>query len=202
MRPDDDRSRLLERMLSHFHASLSDHRPVVLLVDEAQSLSDEALEELRLLSNFDTSTDKLVQVVLVGHPDLRTRISQPNLAALRQRIVLAKQLRGLSLEDTGTYIRHRLTVAGADPKKMRPTFEPQAIGEIHSFSRGMPRLINVMCDNCLLMAFVSQTDRITGVMARRVMDDMIPVFDSPLATSAPNPIRKLTGSTLSLAGNF
>lgn len=110
---DDDHGRLLDRLGKHLSEQLQLDRPVVLFVDEAQTLSDEALGELRLLSNFDTAADKLLQIALVGQPELRQRIRLPQHAALRQRIVMAKQLRPLNLAETHQYIVHRLRSAAA-----------------------------------------------------------------------------------------
>ncbi|NJL30290.1 MAG: AAA family ATPase [Phycisphaerales bacterium] len=105
---DDDHARMLEKLRQKLLDQLYQGRPVVLLVDEAQTLLDETLEELRLLSNFDTTAEKLVQIVLIGQPELRDRFRSSKLAELRQRVVLAKQLRPLSRQEVGDYIHHRL----------------------------------------------------------------------------------------------
>ncbi|MBI1338144.1 MAG: AAA family ATPase [Phycisphaera sp.] len=191
----DDHGRMLERVQQYLLAQLNDGRPVVLFVDEAQTLSDEALEELRLLSNFDTSTAKPVQVVLIGQPELRQRIRNPKLNALRQRIVMAKQLRAMSASETPAYIHHRLAAASVDPKHVQVSFSEQATREVHNFTRGIPRLINVACDNCLLLGMVRETREVTPAMVRRVVEDMIPSFNDPTPIEEDRP-------PLSLAGNF
>ncbi len=175
----EDHAQLLERVEQHLRIQSERSRPVVLFVDEAQTHSDQALEELRLLSNFDTNTSKLLQLVLVGQPELRERVRRPELAALRQRIVMAKQLNPLSLQDTADYITHRLRAASNDPDHVAVTFTGDAIESIYGQTRGTPRLINVVCDNCLLLGYVKQTRRITPSMVRRVIEDMIPSFEEP-----------------------
>lgn len=179
-RVQDDHARLLERLHGRLSEQAEHGSPIVLLVDEAQSLSDEALEELRLLSNFDTATEKLVQVVLIGHPELRQRVRTPALTALRQRIAMAKQLQPLSLEETGTYIRHRLRIAAVNAENVQASFSEKAIAEIHRFSGGVPRLINFVCDNCLLLAFVREhPGAIPQTTVRQVINDMLPCLNGP-----------------------
>ncbi len=186
IRKSDDHARLLERLRLRLSEQLQRGLPAVLLVDEAQSLSDEALEELRLMSNFDTATDKLVQIVLVGQPELRHRIRSGRLSALRQRIVLAKELRPMTAAETAGYIAHRIRAASRDAKNITVTFDEAAIELIHRTTGGVPRLINVACDNCLLLGFVRQAYRITPELVRRGLADMVPNFtDTPWSQSMP-----------------
>jgi type II secretory pathway predicted ATPase ExeA len=187
---DDEHATLLEKLRKNLLARLQEKRPVVILVDEAQTLNDEALEELRLLSNFDTATRKLIQVVLVGHPELRKRLCDPRFEALRQRIVLAKQLQPLSPEDTKAYIQHRLRAASTDARNVRVSFSEGAIREIHRHSQGTPRLINFVCDNCLLLGFVREARQIDSSMVHTVIADMMPAFGAGEA-----PQLRMTGST-------
>lgn len=177
----DDHARRLERLQAHLAGPATDaHGPIVMLVDEAQTLSDEALDELRLLSNFDTAGQRLVQVVLIGHPELRRRVRAPHMAALRQRIFMARQLQQLSMKQTGKYIAHRLTVAGNKANKDGVSFSAEAVTQIHKFAGGAPRLINMVCDNCLLLGFVGKVrDQISQSMVQQVMRDMLPGFGSP-----------------------
>lgn len=172
----DDHARLLERLEAYLRGQAQASRPVVLFIDEAQTLSIEALEELRLISNFDTNTTKLLQLVLVGQPELRDQIASPRLSALRQRIVMAKQLRPLSIHDTAGYIAHRLKAASNDPRNVQVSFSGEAISAMYEATRGTPRLVNVVCDNCLLLGFVKEQKRITPAMVRQVLDDMVPSF--------------------------
>jgi general secretion pathway protein A len=192
--PGDDHGQLLDRLREHLDGRFRAGQPVVLFVDEAQTLSDDALDELRLLSNFDTATDKLVQIVLVGQPELRQRIRESRHAALRQRIVLAKQLRPLNLPDTHQYIQHRIRAASRDPRKPGVAFDPDAMHEIFNTSGGVPRLINVMCDNCLLLSYVRENRRVGADVVRHVAQDMVPNLDGDDAMSAAQMPMRLAGN--------
>jgi general secretion pathway protein A len=142
---------------------------VVLFIDEAQDLDDELLEQVRLLSNLETDRTKLLQIVLLGQPELRDKLEQSNLKQLRQRITVRYHLRPLSREDTEAYIAHRLRVAGADS---RPAFTPWAVRRIYGYSHGVPRLINAVCDKTLLCGFVTGSDRLTAGHVRRAVREL------------------------------
>ncbi len=129
----------------------------VVIVDEAQNLDPMVLEELRLLSNLETETDKLLQIILLGQPELRGILERPELRQLAQRIDLRWHLEPLDREETHAYVRHRLTVAGGDPN----LFEPRALDVIHDHSGGVPRLINVLGHRALLVAYTRGLRRIT-----------------------------------------
>jgi len=128
------------------------NRTVVLVVDEAQNLGRGVLEEVRLLGNLETASDKLIQIVLVGQPELRKIIGAPELRQLNQRITVKFHLGTLSAEEVGGYIDHRLSIAGSDGKAI---FDEGAKARIFRASSGIPRLINVLCDHALLEAFVN-----------------------------------------------
>jgi general secretion pathway protein A len=132
-------------------------RDTVLIIDEAQDLSDELLEQVRLLSNFETDDRKLLQIVLLGQPELRERLNQPKLRQLRQRITVRFHLPPLAPSETKQYIRHRLKVSGANGK---PYFTGPALWRVQRYSGGIPRLVNAVCDKALLAGFVHQTGRI------------------------------------------
>ncbi|MEM6333182.1 MAG: AAA family ATPase [Planctomycetota bacterium] len=191
----DDHTRLLERLNRHLLEQNRRGRPVVLFIDEAQTLSDAALEELRLISNFDTDTAKLLQLILVGQPELRDRIASPTMSALRQRVVMAKQLRPMSIHDTAGYIAHRVRAASVDPKAVGVSFAGDAIQTLYQFTRGVPRLVNVVCDNCLLVGYVREARRIEPAMVRQVLDDMVPSFgmDADVQRSLDDVPFKLAG---------
>jgi general secretion pathway protein A len=189
----DDHARLLERLEDYLKQQSELQKPVVLFIDEAQTLTDEALEELRLISNFDTNTTKLLQLVLVGQPELRDQIASPKLSALRQRIVMAKQLKPLCIQETAGYIAHRLKAASNDPKNVAASFSGEAITTIYGGTQGIPRLINVVCDNCLLLGFVKEQKRITPAMVKQVLNDMVPSFSAESRADHQEPKLSLAG---------
>jgi general secretion pathway protein A len=129
------------------------HKRPLLIIDEAQNLSLEALEEIRLLSNFETDTEKLLQIVLVGQPELRAKLQQSELRQLAQRISVSHHLSPINQEEIQGYIQHRLLVAGGQQTQL---FTPQAVEQICQFSQGIPRLINVICDAALLAGYVEE----------------------------------------------
>lgn len=121
----------------------------VLVIDEAQNLSPRALEQIRLLSNLETTREKLLQIILVGQPELRLLLARPDLVQLRQRITLRYHLSALDREETEKYLAHRLKVAGSEEQ----FFTPEAVDRIFEGSKGIPRLINVLADRACLAAF-------------------------------------------------
>src|SRR5712692_1813510 len=125
----------------------------VLIVDEAQNLSPQVLEEIRLLTNLETSTEKLLQIVLAGQPELEHKLNQPMLRQLRQRITLRCRTHSLTAEESAGYIAERLRVAGAAGAVI---FTPQAVESIQYYSQGIPRVINLLCEHALISAFVDQ----------------------------------------------
>ena len=126
---------------------------VVLIVDEAQNLTYPVLEEIRLLTNLETSTEKLLQIVLSGQPELEQRLRLPELRQLRQRIMLRCKTLPLTLEQTHSYILERLRIAGASGE---PIFDPKAVETIHMYSLGIPRVVNLLCEHALINAYVEQ----------------------------------------------
>src|SRR6516162_5520927 len=129
----------------------------VLIIDEAQDLTDELLEQVRLLSNLETDNRKLLQIVLLGQPELRDRLNNPRLRQLRQRITVRYHLLPLRRAEMNQYIQHRLEVSGA---KGAPYFTQPALWRIYGYSQGIPRLVNAICDKALLAGFVQQRDKI------------------------------------------
>lgn len=125
----------------------------VLIVDEAQNLSYPVLEEIRLLTNLETSTDKLLQIVLSGQPELEEKLKQPQLRQLRQRIMLRCVTSPLTKEQTSEYIAERLRIAGASGE---PIFSPKAIETVHLYSLGVPRVVNLLCEHALVNAYAEQ----------------------------------------------
>lgn len=143
-------------------------RPV-LIIDEAQNLSSELLEEVRMLSNLETDDSKLLQIILVGQPELRRTLSGNDMLQLRQRISINCHLAPMLREETEQYIRHRMDVAG---NREAVTFTSDAFDLIYTFSRGVPRLINIICDFLMLSAFAEETKTIDGAMVRDIAGDL------------------------------
>ena len=131
----------------------------VLIIDEAQNLTPECLEEVRMLSNLETDRDKLLQIILVGQPELRKKLELERLKQLNQRIALRYHLEPFDQKEAKAYIMHRLKIAGGDDKVF---FTQQAFDKAHEFSQGTPRLINLLCDKALLAAFVADTKTVSN----------------------------------------
>jgi len=144
-------------------------RDIVLVIDEAQNLSFKVLEQIRLLSNLETDKQKLLQIVLIGQPELKNMLAQDRMRQLRQRILVNSELRPLTLNDTSHYIQHRLTLAGASG---RPYFTAAAMRSLHRFSKGIPRVINNVCDKALLSAFVRDSDEVSYWDVRRAIKEV------------------------------
>ena len=143
-------------LLDEFHKGFN----CVLIIDEAQNLTPETLEQIRLISNLETNSEKLIQIVLVGQPELRQLLDAPSLAQLRQRIAIRYHLTALDLNEVEEYISHRLTVAGFG-KRTQNLFSYGAIEFIYRHSKGVPRLINTLCDVSLLGAYARSTRLVT-----------------------------------------
>jgi hypothetical protein len=141
----------------------------VLIVDEAQGLSRELLEEIRLLLNFETYTEKQLQIILVGQPELRELLNSPDLRQLKQRISLRCEIKPLKAEDVSGYIRARLKVAGASRLDL---FTADAVAMIHRASEGIPRLVNNICDNALLTGYAMNSRTITAEIISEVAESL------------------------------
>jgi general secretion pathway protein A len=135
-----------------------------IVVDEAQNLSPESLEHLRLLSNFEMPTGKLLQIILVGQPELRDKLALPELRQLRQRLAMRCVIRPLTPEETRSYIASRLHVAGASDTRL---FTDAAVKRIAAYTNGIPRLVNILCDHCLLIGYTDQTRQVEREMVER-----------------------------------
>jgi general secretion pathway protein A len=155
-----------------------------LIIDESQNLSAEVLETIRLLSNFETSTDKLLQILLVGQPELAVRLNSPELRQLKQRVVLRHHLHPLSLEECWEYVFHRLKVAGGN----RSIFDSTALESIYSYSSGIPRVVNVLCDTALLMGYALERKDIDAEIIREVAEDL---NITTRQKERPRPVRKV-----------
>lgn len=164
-----DRFTLIEKLNDYLIEQFKKDHIVALLVDEAQDLSDEMLEELRLLSNLEDDRSGLIQIVLTGQPEFERRLDQPELRQLKQRISLRCRLTPLPSGEVGPYINHRLRKAGYQGKEL---FEAKAVEKISLTSQGIPRLINVLCDNALLIAYASSKKTVSAEMIQEVARDL------------------------------
>jgi type II secretory pathway predicted ATPase ExeA len=159
-----------------------------LIIDESQNLSAEVLESIRLLSNFETSKDKLLQILLVGQPELAVRLNSPELRQLKQRVMVRHHLRALSLQECCEYVFNRLKVAGGE----QLIFTSNALEIIHSYSGGIPRLVNVLCDNALLTGYALGRKEIDTGIIQEVAEDL------SIATNPDvrfRPIRQVVNNT-------
>lgn len=142
---------------------------IVLIIDEAQNLSLRILEQIRMLSNLETDKDKLIQIILVGQPQLREKLALPALEQLRQRIGVRYHMMPLDLEEVRTYIDHRLRVAGSDGTL---DWTSDGIDEVYRCSKGIPRLINLICDRSLLACYVYRVKQVDGELVRRSYQEL------------------------------
>jgi len=151
--------------------------------DEAQNLADEVLEEIRMLTNLETFTEKLLQIVLVGQTELEQKLKQPHLRQLRQRLTLRAKTHALAAEETKAYIQQRLRIAGSNGQ---PIFDGDAFTAIHRYSNGIPRVVNLICEHCLVSAFVDQQKTVGPTIVDAVARDF-DLGDNP-ATLPPPPL--------------
>jgi general secretion pathway protein A len=148
---------------------MAEGKEAVLIIDEAQDLTNDLLEQVRLLSNLETDERKLLQIVLMGQPELRDRLNDPALRQLRQRITVRYHLEPLTRQELAEYLRHRIHVSGGNGA---PSFTGLALWRIHRYSKGIPRLINALADKCLLAGFVAQSNAIDFRTVGRAMREL------------------------------
>ena len=147
-----NRLAMIEELNAYLIEQLKRGHIVCLLIDEVQNLSDESLEGLRLLSNLETDKEKLLQIVLMGQPEFNARLDQPNLRQLKQRVAIRCEIAPLKDKEIDSYINFRLQTAGYGDEDL---FHPEAVQKIAFYSKGIPRLVNIICDNALLIAFAA-----------------------------------------------
>jgi len=164
-----DMLNLIETLNAFLLEKMQQGENVALLIDEAQNLSPKLMEQVRLLSNLETAQQKLIQIVLIGQPELEERLTQPSLRQLRQRITVRFHLGPLAEDEIGAYVSHRLEMAGSNG---RVVFEPRALRLVYKYSQGIPRLINAVCDNALLAGYVAGTWRITADCLKKAMSQL------------------------------
>ena len=172
--------------LNHFLlAAHAAQKQAVLIIDEAQSLAADVLEQLRLLTNLETGERKLLQIVLIGQPELRELLARPQLEQLAQRVIARYHLKALSAGETAHYIQHRLAVAG--PGAAQRLFDPDAVARIHALTGGVPRRINLLCDRAMLGAYAHGKQRVERLTAEQAARE---VFFSPLPRRAGDPLER------------
>lgn len=173
-----DKCDLLETFNKFLLEQLASDRLVVSIVDEGQNLSRESLEEIRMLCNLETEREKLLQIILMGQPELRKRIFMPDLEQLRQRIAVSFHLRPLAALDVAAYINHRVTVAGRNGDS--PLFTETAVRVVAQYSRGVPRLINAICDCSLVLGFARRSATIDDVIVQTAIRQHLPMEARPV----------------------
>jgi len=171
------KSQILQRLYGWLLDRYRAGETAVLVVDEAQNLSDEVLEEIRMLTNLETFTEKLLQIVLVGQPELEQRLKQPQLRQLRQRLTLRAKTHPFNLDETKAYVNQRLRIAGSNGD---PIFDAEAMMGLYRYSGGVPRVINLLCEHCLVSAFVDQKKNVGADIVDSVAKD----FDLGEGTAA------------------
>ncbi|WP_457571687.1 XrtA/PEP-CTERM system-associated ATPase [Desulfovulcanus sp.] len=163
-----DKSINLDRLNTFLIEQFGQGKRCLLIIDEAQNLSKEALEEVRLFSNLQTETVSLLQIILVGQPELKHKLQDPALAQLTQRIAVTYHLGPLSQEETYEYIAHRIKAAGCENQSL---FTPEALAQIYKHSRGIPRLINILCDTALVYGYADEAQAISEEIVNHVIAD-------------------------------
>lgn len=166
-KPGEDYVELFARLQTYLIEEYAEGRRVVLIFDEAQNLNRETLEELRMFTNINSGKDELLQLVLVGQPELRDLVLRPDLTQFAQRVAASFHLSSMNLETVGAYIAHRLDTAGGDPD----LFDSEAVALIHEQTGGVPRLVNQLCDFALVYGFTNDASRVTSDIVRQVLDD-------------------------------
>lgn len=180
---------MVDALNEHLLESHARGRRTVLLVDEAQNLDSDVLEQLRLLTNLETTKDKLLQIILVGQPELRDTLARNDLRQLAQRITGRYHLENLNAEETIAYVKHRLRVAGSN----EDVFEGAALWEIHKLTGGSPRLTNVLCDRALLGAYSAESRTVSSDLLRKAFAE-IHGTRAPTSRAAERPALPLAGS--------
>jgi general secretion pathway protein A len=164
------RKRYISALNAFLLKNFSSGRNSVLLIDEAQNLSRGVLEQIRMLSNLETEREKLLQIILIGQPELEELLTSPSLKQLNERITVRYNLTPFNRRQEEDYIRHRLAVAGAD--NGFPRFSSQAFRKIHRYSKGIPRRINAICDRTLLIAYSGDCNVISRNLVRETVSDI------------------------------
>lgn len=164
-----DKLSLLRSLNAYLIHQLDQQSTVAVIIDEAQNLSKDVMEELRMLSNLETCKTKLLQIVLVGQPELEMKLNSPDLRQLKQRIGIRRQIKPLTPKESRKYMEHRLKVVGSSTSRV---FTPQAVSMICKYAHGIPRNINVICENTFLIGYSLSKKRISATIVREAISDM------------------------------
>ncbi|MBU4376286.1 MAG: AAA family ATPase [Candidatus Omnitrophica bacterium] len=164
------KTHLISALNDYLLKQISNDINTVLIIDEAQNLTPSVIEEVRMLSNFETEHEKLLQIILIGQPELRKKLALPQLEQFKQRVVFHYHLEALDREETEEYIKHRLGKAGSNRDDI---FTAEAIAEIYKHSKGVPRLINIVCHNALISGLVYEMRHITRDIALEAINDAV-----------------------------
>jgi len=160
---------MLKQLHKFFLDEIAKGNNVVLIIDEAQNLKLSVLEEIRMLSNLETEKEKLLQIVLVGQPELKKKLELPELRQLRQRIVVRFHIPGMAEDEIREYIDHRLRIAGSDGGI---SFSEESVESVYKYTGGIPRVINLVCDKALLAAYVIETKDISLALIDRAINEL------------------------------
>lgn len=177
----DGIKQLIDKLNRHLLESYSQRRRTVVIIEEAQNLNTEVLEQLRLLTNLETNESKLLQIILIGQPELLAKLADPRLRQLRQRIIARFHLKPFDLKDIRAYVHHRLSVAGAPPR----LFSDAAVRKLAKYSQGIPRVINLICDRALLGCFSEERGYVDARMVTRASREVFGTY-SPSKKRSPS----------------
>ena len=179
-RPEHTKTQMIGKLNEFLIDQLREDNNVVLLIDEAQNLKPSVLEEVRMLSNLETETEKLIQIILMGQPELKSKLWLKELTQLRQRVTLHYHLGPLDAGETAAYVTHRIHVAGANGT---PVFAQAALAHIYEYTKGVPRLINGLCDRALLTGYVNEAKLITREIIDEASRELPSLTEEPVAAS-------------------
>jgi general secretion pathway protein A len=195
----NDKAKLIDIFSGFLIDQFAAGERVVLIIDEAQNLTNDTMEEIRMLSNIETEKNHLIQIILVGQPEMKFKLQKGHLKQFSQRVTVHCHLKGLAQDEVKQYIHHRIEVGGADRLDV---FDDVAIDRIAAYSRGIPRLINVLCDSALVYGFADGLEKINARVIDNVYEELKTLgtfsdYDRPLSTLAVSPASKAAGSEIS-----
>ena len=186
----NDKAELIDIFSGYLIEQFAAGERVVLIIDEAQNLTNDTMEEIRMLSNIETEKHHLIQIILVGQPELKFKLQQRNLKQFVQRVTVHCHLKGLEKDEVNEYINHRLEVGGGDRFDI---FEQDTIDLISLYSRGIPRLINILCDSALVYGFADEVETISTPILENVYEELKTLgtftdYDAKPSASPPSPV--------------